>query len=331
MKTILTMMLLSAAAALSQSVTITGLVEDQSRGRIPGARVALKTIPAGSESATSTDSTGTFRLTGIAVGKAELQVQMPGFTTVIRPLEVSIAGLSDVVVTLTAGTVVQELQVAAAAELLQTDRSAQVSTLTTQQIQSLPTASRNYTHLIVAEAGVAAPLPDRTGRGISLATAPGSEGDDATQSLNPSVNGARPTNNSLMINGVDATNMMNGTGSLGSNINVPLDALEAVEMQTALYSASTGRNGGVNVQMITRSGTNEYHGSVAHFFQNEIFNANEFFLNRGGRERPKFRRNETYAGAGGPIVKNKTFFFAAVQRTDFQTGFADRAIASTAI
>jgi hypothetical protein len=134
-----------------------------------------------------------------------------------------------------------------------------------------------------------------------------------------------------MINGVDATNMMNGAGSLGSNINVPLDALEAVEMQTALYSAATGRNGGANIQMLTRSGTNEIHGSLAHYFQNEVFNANEFFLNRGGQRRPKFRRNESYAGFGGPIIKNKTFFFAAVQRTDFLTGFAERAIASTGI
>ena len=67
------------------------------------------------------------------------------------------------------------------------------------------------------------------------------------------------------------------------------------------------------------------------FFKTRLFNANEFFLNRGGRERPKFRRNESYVGFGGPIVKNKTFFFAAVQRTDFLTGFADRAIATTGI
>ena len=164
---------------------------------------------------------------------------------------------------------------------------------------------------------------------MNLATAPGSQADDGTQSLNPSVNGARPTNNSLMINGVDATNMMNGGGSLGNNLTVPLDALEAVETQTALYSATTGRNGGANIQMITRVGTNEFHGSVSHFFQNEIFNANDFFLNRSGRDRPKFRRNESYAGFGGPIRKDKTFFYAAVQRTDFLSGYANRAIVTT--
>ena len=101
-------------------------------------------------------------------------------------------------------------------------------------------------------------------------------------------------------------------------------------MQTALYSATTGRNGGANIQMITRTGTNQFHGTVSHFLQNETFNANEFFLNRSGTARPQFRRNETYLGLGGPIRKNKTFFYAAVQRTDFLSGYATRAIVTTA-
>jgi outer membrane receptor protein involved in Fe transport len=78
---------------------------------------------------------------------------------------------------------------------------------------------------------VSAPLPDRTGKGMNLATSPGGQGDDGSQSLNPSVNGARPTNNSVSINGLDTTNMMNANGSLGNNLSVPLDALEVVEVQ----------------------------------------------------------------------------------------------------
>ena len=85
-----------------------------------------------------------------------------------------------------------------------------------------------------------APLPDRTGKGLNIATAPGTQADDASQSLNPSVNGARPTNNSLRINGIDATNMLNASGGLGNSIGSPLDALEEVEVQTALPSAIAG-------------------------------------------------------------------------------------------
>ncbi|HBY59392.1 MAG TPA: hypothetical protein DEH78_06190, partial [Solibacterales bacterium] len=306
------------SACLGQTAgVVSGIVEDQTKAAIPGAIVSVKPLVGGAAHSTTTDNTGAFRFTGIALGRSELQVQMRGFSISSTAIDVTAQGLTNLVVTLKTGAMIQEVNVNAATEFLQTERASQSTVITAQQIQNLPTASRNYTHLIVGEAGVAAPLPDRTGRGLNITTTPGAQADDATQSLNPSVNGARPTNNSLMINGVDATNMMNGNGSLGNNINVPLDALEAVEMQTALYSATTGRNGGGNIQMVTRSGNNQLHGSVAHFFQNEKFNANDFFLNRGGRDRPKFRRNESYAGVGGPIVKNKTFFFAAVQRTDF--------------
>jgi hypothetical protein len=83
--------------------------------------------------------------------------------------------------------------------------------------------------------------------------------------------------------------------------------------------------------MITRGGTNQYHGSVSHFLQNEIFNANEFFLNKAGTARPKLRRQESYGGFGGPIIKDKTFFYISVQRQDFWTGYATRATAQTGI
>ena len=106
--------------------------------------------------------------------------------------------------------------------------------------------------MIVGDAGVNAPLPDRTGSGLNIATNPGTQTEDASQSLNPSVNGARPTNNALRINGVDATNMLNASGGLGNSVSIPLDALEEVEVQTALPSASRGRNGGGNIELITR-------------------------------------------------------------------------------
>ncbi|HUS05665.1 MAG TPA: carboxypeptidase regulatory-like domain-containing protein [Bryobacteraceae bacterium] len=322
--------LLLSAAFAQNAERIQGTVEDQTGARIAGARISLHTQSSNYVMRTTSTSEGLFVFQRPSSGLASIRVELEGFQPFTRSLTLENGTAAEVHLTLSASTVIESVDVIASADLLQSNSSTQTTSLTTRQIQSLPTASRNYTHLIVGEAGVAAPLPDRTGRGMNLATSPGSQADDGTQSLNPSVNGARPTNNSLMINGVDATNMMNGGGSLGNNIAVPLDALEAVEMQTALYSAATGRNGGANIQMITRTGTNAFHGSASHFFQNEILNANEFFLNRSGGSRPKFRRNESYAGLGGPIVKNKTFFHAAVQRTGFLSGYASRAIVTTA-
>ena len=308
---------------------IEGRVEDQSGARIGGAKVTLRVEATNLTMRMATIGDGTFRFLRPASGKLALSAEHPGFGAATRKFEVDPNGVQIVNFVLSASAVSESVDVSASSSMLQPNSSAQTATISSLQIERIPTSSRNYTHLLVGEAGVSAPLPDRTGKGMNIATSPGAQADDGTQSLNPSVNGARPTNNSLMINGVDATNMMNGGGSLGNNITVPLDALEAVEMQTALYSASTGRNGGANIQMITRVGGNQFHGSLSHFFQNEKFNANEFFLNRTGRLRPKFRRNESYFGLGGPIVKNKTFFYVAMQRTDFISGYANRAIVTT--
>lgn len=297
-----------------------------SGGRIAGARVTwMGAAGATLQSVANSQGEAKFLITNCQEGKVD--AAFAGFDS--AAIETRGSGTARLM--LRARSVMEQVQVSATTDMLQTARATQSVALSSAQIQSLPTASRNITHLLVAEAGVNAPLPDRTGKGMNLATAPGAQADDATQSLNPSVNGARPTNNSLSLNGIDATNMMNSGGGLGSNIQIPLDSLEVVEMQTALYSAMTGRNGGGNIQMITRGGSNDFHGSVYHFLQNEKLNANEFFLNRAGTPRPRFRRNETGVTFGGKIIKDKTFYFGSVQRVEFLSGYAARAIAATGI
>ena len=317
--------------ALFAQCSLTVSVEDASAGRIAKAAVRLRDQTTSRVLAATTTAEGLASFIAVPCSAYQLTAAFTGFeesTTAVRLTERTPAQLKLILRT---RGLTEQVQIIEGADLLQTNRATQSISLSAQQIQSMPTSSRNITHLLVAEAGVNAPLPDRTGRGMNLATSPGGQADDGSQSLNPSVNGARPTNNSMAINGLDATNMMNASGGLGNSINVPLDALEMVEMQTALYSASTGRNGGGNISLITRSGTNSYHGSGYHFLQNEQFNANEFFLNRAGTARPKFRRNETGATLGGRIIRDKTFFFASVQRTDFISGFAQRAIAATGV
>ncbi len=145
------------------------------------------------------------------------------------------------------------------------------------------------------------------------------------------MNGARPTNNGLRINGVDATNMLNAGGGLGNNVGIPLEALDEVRVQTALPSAARGRNGGGNVDLITRSGADRFSGSAGYYFQHEKLNANEFFLNRAAVDKPEFRRNDTTVTLGGPIRRGRTFFFGAAQRQGFKSGYASNANAATGL
>ena len=149
--------------------------------------------------------------------------------------------------------------------------------------------------------------------------------------ISPSVNGTRTTSTSLSFNGVDATNLTSNEGSLTNNISPAPETLQEVKLQTSLYDASTGRSGGGNFQLITKSGANQIHGSAYWYVQNEKFNANDFFFNKDGIDRPKARRNEGGFTMGGPIKKDRIFFFGGYQRTQALTGFVPTASSITVL
>jgi hypothetical protein len=187
--------------------------------------------------------------------------------------------------------------------------------LSSTELLAVPTSTGSFTHLISAEAGINADLPPVLGNGNG--------------NISPSVNGTRTTSTSLQFNGVDATNLTSNEGSLTDNIAPAAETLQEVKLQTSLYDASTGRSGGGNFQLITKSGTNQFHGSAYWSVQNEKFNANDFFFNKEGIDKPRARRNEGGFSIGGPIVSNKTFFFGGYQRTQAHTAFVPTAQSRT--
>src|SRR5262245_7639229 len=322
------MTLAKAAPAQTAAGSIIGSVEDANGGRLPGAKIAAINDGTGQRREAVSNSDGEFQIIGLPYGKYHVEATLDGFgKKTFNEMKIEPNTPFSLKVTLSPSSVAEIVNISSEGQLLQTENSAQAASLTGRELTALPTASRNVTHLIVAEPGVSAPLPDRTGSGLNITTTPGTRAADSAQSLNPSVNGARPTNNSLRLNGIDGTNLLNRAGGLGNNLIVPLDSLEVVSVQSALYNSPTGRNGGGNIEIVTRTGTNQFHGSASHFLQNEKLNANQFFLNRNGNERPKFRRNETSITFGGPVIKNKLFFFGAAQRTNFLSGYATNATA----
>ncbi|HLM59707.1 MAG TPA: TonB-dependent receptor, partial [Pyrinomonadaceae bacterium] len=141
----------------------------------------------------------------------------------------------------------------------------------------------------------------------------------------PSVNGTRTTATSLYFNGVDATNISSNEGSLSDNIAPAPETLQEVKLQTSLYDASTGRSGGGSFQLITRSGGNAFRGNAYYYLQNKKLASNEFFFEREGIEKPRADRNEAGFTFGGPIIKDKLFFFGGYQYTKAVTGFVPTA------
>jgi outer membrane receptor protein involved in Fe transport len=328
-------MLATDAPAQQALGSLEGTAADISGGRLPGVTVDIlpRTPNARAVATATTDADGFFRLTALASGDYIVRFALTGFSPAELRIRIDPGAVATAVATLNVGALAENIQVSASVVALDVATATQTASFSAQTLTELPTASRNYTHVIVAEAGVNAPLPDRTGKGLNVSRTPGATGtgDDTAQSLNPSVNGARPTNNGLRINGIDATNMLSAGGGLGNGVGIPLEALEEVRVQTALPSASSGRNGGGNVALVTRAGGDRFSGSAGYYFQHETLNANEFFLNRAGVSKLEFRRNDTTVTLGGPLRRGRTSFFGAAQRQAFTSGYASNANAATGL
>jgi hypothetical protein len=146
-----------------------------------------------------------------------------------------------------------------------------------------------------------------------------------TGAISPSVNGTRQTSNSVLYNGVDITSMLSNTGTLDEGLAPAPETIEEVKLQTSLYDASTGRSGGGNFQLVTKSGANAFRGSIYGFGQHERFNSSDFFFERNGIDKPKARRVESGLTLGGPLRRDRVFFFGSMQHTDADTGYVPTA------
>ena len=262
------------------------------------------------------DSTGEWRIPALQIGTYEILFELDGFKKLARSgVTVEAAGIRSVPATLEVGGVAETVQVQADAALLEVATAATARSLTRAEIEAVPTSTGSFTHLLSSEAGVSADLPPVLTNG--------------TGNISPSVNGTRTTSTSLFFNGIDATNLTTNEGAMSDNISPASDMLEEIKLQTSMYDASTGRSGGGNFQLVTRSGTNALRGSAFASLQHENMNSNDFFYKKDGIEKPKARRNEGGFTVGGPLRRNRIFFFGGYQHTQAETGFVPTASSIT--
>jgi outer membrane receptor protein involved in Fe transport len=280
--------------------TIVGTLTDQAGANVPNATITLSNDATGFRRTAVSSDSGQYVAYSIPTGIYTLTVAQPGFETLVRTgVEVTAAATLTVDLKLLLGDVKQTLEVNAAAPLVQ-DQSATVSSLiTNRQILEMPLNGRTFTSLVLLSPGAYA------GSANNLTTSPYA----MRGSTNISVNGSSPQNNSYLIDGIFNRNLW-----LSTLIMVPtVDSIQEFRVLTSNYSAEYGAAAGAITVVQTKSGTNEYHGSAYEFLRNDKLDANTFFNNRQGIARPGFRRNEFGATTGGPIRKDKTFFFADYQ------------------
>src|SRR5688572_14201314 len=307
-----------AAAQGSPTGILSGVVSDPGGGVLPGVTVVAVNVATGLTQTTVSSAAGEWRITALPAGTYEVTFELAGFKKLVRSgISVEAAVTRSVPVTLEVGGLSELVQVSGDAPLLNALAATTSRRLSGADLQTIPTSTGSFTHLLSSEAGVSADLPPVLING--------------TGNISPSVNGTRTTSTSLFFNGIDATNLTSNEGSLSDNVAPATDTLEEVALQTSMYDASTGRSGGGNFQLVTRSGTNAFRGTGHYVGQHERFNENDFFYEKDGIEKPKARRNEGGFTFGGPLRQNRVFFFGGYQRTQAETGFVPTASSITAL
>ena len=311
----LTLCCVAAPAVMAQTGTVgtlTGVLHDPNGANLPGVSVVVKNLATGATRTAISNSDGHWTLPGLPVGAYEVSYEITGFKRLVRDrVEVEASVPRSLEDKLEVGEIGAVINITEGAALITPETSAVARQLSSEQLVQVPTSTRSFTQLLSTEAGVNTELSPVLTNG------------NGNQS--PSVNGTRTTSTSLFFNGVDATNITTNEGSLNDNIAPAPETLQEVKLQTSLYDASTGRSGGGNFQLVTKQGANRFNGNVYYYLQNEKLNANDYFFNKEGIDRPKARRNEGGFTIGGPLLKDRFFFFGAYQYTNAITGFVPTA------
>ncbi|MBC8167685.1 MAG: TonB-dependent receptor [Bryobacteraceae bacterium] len=280
--------------------TISGTVTDQGGAVVSGARVVLLNEGTGFTRELRANESGQYVASSIPTGQYVVTAELAGFQRLRRSgIRLTAADALTVDLQLVVGNVQETIEVTATPPLVQSQTAAISSLVTNQQMVEMPLNGRTFTSLVLLTPGAYA------GSSNNLTTSPYAMRGNA----NYSVNGSSAQNNSYLIDG-----MVNRNLWLSTLIMVPtVDSIQEFRVLTSNYSAEYGVAAGAITVVQTKSGSNTYHGSLYEFFRNDKLDANTFFNNSSNVARPSFRRNEFGGTFGGPIRRDRTFFFGDYQ------------------
>jgi len=307
-------LLASHADAQTSGATLSGTVTDQSGGVVPQATISIKNVATGITRSNTTSAAGFYSAPNLLPGIYEVKAEAQGFTSKLQTgVNLTVGEQQVLNFSLQVGQMSQTVEVNTEApnvDLASSTISAVVSSTT---VRELPLNGRSWTDLATLQPGVNSIQtqpdftagPDRGKRGF---------GNQLT------IDGARPQQNNYRLDGISTNDYDNAApGSvLGGDLGV--DAIQEFSVLTSNYSADYGRTAGGVVNAITRSGTNQFHGSVYEFLRNDKLDAANFFENAGGIRKASFRQNQFGVSAGGPIRKDKLFVFGDYEGLRYRKG-----------
>src|SRR5688572_30975944 len=298
----LTLVLLFCSLTFGQSFTATvrGTVKDPSGASVPLASVTITDADRGTSQTTMADDEGRFAITALPPGQYVLTVEAAGFKKFSSgrfALAVQQQATVDAILEL--GQMSETVEVSAAAAMVNTTIANLGQVIDNETIVSLPNIGRNpmsFTYL----------TPGVVGSG-------GRAGDNNTNFV---ANGSRNSTSDVLLDGVTVVTVEQNSGVTDLKYSPAVDAVQEFKVQTNFFSAEFGQTGGAVVNMVTKSGTNRFDGTAYYFLRHSSLNANDWFSNRAGRTLPYTRRDQVGGVLGGPLIRNKSFFFGMYEFTE---------------
>ena len=300
---------------------LTGTVTDQTGAVVPNATVTVTSADTGQARTVTTDAAGTYKIGLLPPGGYRVKFEASGFKTVEVPsITVNVTETDVLDGRVEVGSQAQEVTVQGEVENVQTSNATVGTVMAAKAITDIPLTTRNYTNLLGLSAGANVGVFDAANLGKG--------------SQNIAVNGSSTAQNNFQMDGVSIVNWGNSGsiidtgGYAGLGIPNP-DSIQEFKIQTSQYDAGYGRNPGANVNVVTKSGTNQFHGTAFEFFRNSDLNANDFFrkisppVNGVPNDGRQVLNQNQYGGVvGGPVKKDKLFFFTSYQETWQKNGIA---------
>ncbi len=280
--------------------SITGLVQDATGAVVPNAKVTLLNTDQGLSVVTNTDSSGVYTFSPVRIGNYSVSATAAGFSvTTQQHVNVAVSQNVRVNIELKTGAATETVEVTSAPPQLQTEDASVGQVVNERSVNNLPLNGRNFTFLAQLSAGVNTPQADTRGNAVNGAF---------------SANGLRPSQNNYLLDGIDNNSdnvdFLNGTNFV---VLPPPDAIAEFKVQTSDFSAELGRAAGAVLNATVKSGTNQIHGDVWEFFRNDVLDAADWFEDNSGLKKGELRWNQFGASIGGPVIKNKIFFFGDYQ------------------
>jgi len=304
---------------------IAGTATDPSGAVVVGADITVTNEATGGVWNSSSSTNGSYSVPLLVPGSYTVKASKAGFKALERAhVLVTVTETTRVDLRFEVGAPSEVITVSAEVPLLNTIDAAQGAVTDGRAIESLPLASRNYTQIIGLSPGISSEVTDTSSLG-------GGSGSQAAGTAGFSAHGGATNDNNYQINGTEVNDLM-GSGFLSGGIAVPNpDTIQEFKVQTGQYDASYGRNGGANVDLVTKTGSNQIHGSLFEFLRNDVLDANNYFLNQNKQPRPAFKQNQFGGSLGGPIVRDKLFYFGSYQGTRQRNGLGGGVCVSTVL